>query len=164
MANKKLFGAGVVTTPTGSKLIAFGDSNTAAQNITIEKFKDWIISQIPPPPTGTLLTKVVNIGPWDMNRSSGDADLEVALGVVRSKIRAIVVNVLSNTGGIYTLASPVTQTDTSPQLRSWWRVLDTGTNATIKLYSDDKGFFDQNAFDGNGPGNNRGYITVWYIA
>jgi hypothetical protein len=62
------------------------------------------------------------------------------------------------------MASPVTQTDTSPQLRSWWRVLDTGTNATIRLYSDDRGFFDQGAFDGNGPSNNRGYVTVWYVA
>jgi len=161
MANKKLFEL-LEGTPGSTDKLVFGKSGSTYKNITYQNFKDLIIAAIQP--AGTLLSKVVNIGPWDMNRSSGDADLEVPLGVTRTKIRAIVVNVLSNTGGIYTLASPVTQTDTSPQLRSWWRVLDTGTNATIKLYSDDKGFFDQSAFNGNGPGGNRGYITVWYVS
>lgn len=164
MADKKLFGGEVVTTPTSSKLLAFGNSSSTAQNITIEKFKDWVIAQIPPAPAGTLLTKVVNIGAFDMNRSSGNANKTVALNVTRSKVRSIVVTILSNTSGMYTLASPVTQTDRSPQLRSFWRMLDTGTNASVIIYSDDQGYFDIGAFNGNGPNNNRGYITVWYVA
>jgi hypothetical protein len=165
MANKKLFGAGTpVTTPTGSKLLAFGNSTTAAQNITITDFSTWVIAQIPPPPTTTLLTRVVDIGGYDMNGSSGDRNKELNLGVQRDKIRGIVVTIISNTGGLYTLASPVEQVDTSPQIRSWWRIFDGSTyaaNARIKLYSKDRGYFDQGAFDGTGI--NRGYITIWYV-
>jgi len=162
MADKKLFEL-ELGTPSDSEKIAYGKLGSVYKNITVGQFKTLIINAIPPP-VPELLTKVVNIGAFDMNRSSGDAEKDVALGVVRTKIRAIVVTILSNTNGIYTMASPVTQVTGSPQLRSWWRVLDTGTNATIRLYSDDKGFFDVGAFDGNGPSNNRGYITVWYVA
>jgi len=162
MADKKLFGGEVVSTPTGSKLIAFGTSSSVAQNITVTNFADWVIDQIPPPPAGTLLMKVVNIGAYDMNGSTGNRDKELFLGVNRDKIRTIVVNILSNTGGIYSMASPAG----NDELRSWWRVMTEfpASNAKIKLYSEDQSFFDQNAFDGNGPNNNRGYITIWYEA
>ena len=163
MANKKLFEL-LVATPADSDKIAFGKAGTSYKNITVGDFKTLIINAIPAPPTTTLLTKVVNIGAFDMNRSSGNAEKDVNLGVARTKIRAIVVTILSNTSGIYTLASPVTQVDTSPQLRSFWRVLDDSTTAVIRIYSQDRGYFDINAFDGNGPGGNRGYITVWYVA
>ena len=163
MANKKLFEDLVLTsTPLTTDRFALGKPGSAYKIITAADLKTWMLKDLPTP--STLLTKVVNIGAYDMNRSSGNAEKDVALGVPRTKIRAIVVTILSNTSGIYTMASPVTLTDRSPQLRSWWRVLDTGTNATIRLYSDDQGYFDVGAFNGNGPDNNRGYITVWYVS
>jgi len=162
MANKKLFELELKNEPLTTDKLALGKSGSSYKNITAANLKTWMLKDLPTPAT-TLNTKVVNIGAYDMNRSSGNAEKEVALGVTRSKIRAVVVNILSNTSGIYTMASPVTQVDTSPQLRSWWRILDTGTNATIKLYSNDRGFFDIGDFNGDGPDGNRGYITVWYV-
>ena len=133
MANKKLFELELKNEPLTSDKFALGKSGSSYKNITAANLKTWMLKDLPTPGT-TLNTKVVNIGAFDMNRSSGNA-----------------------------LASPVTQTDRSPQLRSFWRMLDTGTNASVIIYSDDQGYFDINAFDGNGPNNNRGYITVWYV-
>jgi len=162
MADKKLFEDLVLTsTPLTTDRFALGKPGSAYKIITAADLKTWMLQDVP---ISTLLTKVVNIGAFDMNRSSGNASKTVALNVTRSKVRSIVVTILSNTSGMYTLASPVTQTDRSPQLRSFWRMLDTGTNASVIIYSDDQGYFDIGAFNGNGPDNNRGYITVWYVS
>jgi len=160
MADKKLFELELGTPATSDKL-AYGKAGSVYKNITYGDLKAAIIAAIPPPPTPEFLTKIINIGPYDMNGSSGNRDIDVVLtGIPLNKIRNVSVNILSNTGGIYSLASPAS----NDELRSWWRVYDTYSNpARIKLYSEDQGFFDQNAFDGNGPNNNRGYIYVTYV-
>ena len=162
MADKKLFEDLVLTsTPLTTDRIAIGKPGSVYKIITAADLKTWMLQDVP---ISTLLTKVVNIGPWDMNRSSGHAVEDVSLGVTKSKIRAIVVVILGNAGGIFTLPSPVTQEDRSPQIRSWWEVLYNYSSARIRLHSNDKGYFDVGDFNGNGPNNNRGYITVWYEA
>jgi len=167
MADKKLFGQSVVTTPSGSKYLAFGSSTSTAQNITITNFKDWIIAQIPTPPTPpvtTLLTKVVNIGAFDM-AGSGELTKHVSLNVVRSKIRSAQVMILSNDGGLYPMAMPAG----NKELKSFWFIRQDSqyaSNARVTIYSDARvnpSFFDQGSFNGNGPGGNRGYITIWYV-
>lgn len=160
MANKKLFDAEVRTTPIStSQRIATGTAAGTTYNITVGNFRDWVIDAVPPyvPP---LLTKVVNIGGWDMDVSS-DTTKEVSLGVARNKIRSIVVVIQSNSYGLYTFAAPAG----NDEVRQWWRVMTEAayaSNARIKMYSENGGYFDQSAF--NGTSINRGYITVWYVA
>jgi len=158
MADKKLFELEVGTPATSDKL-AYGKAGSVYKNITYGDFKALIIAAVPPPPAPDLLTKVINIGAYDM--AGGDRNKDVVLtGINRTKIRSIVVNILSNSSGIYPMASPAG----NDELRSWWRVYDNYTNpARIKLYSENNSYFDQAPFDGNGPSNNRGYIYVTYI-
>ena len=109
MPNKKLFDLELGTSPATSDKIAYGKAGSSYKNITVEDLSDWIIARIPPP-AGTLLTKVVNITSYDMERGSTDADKLVALGVARDKIRSCTVLIRSNDGGLYPLAMPAGDT------------------------------------------------------
>lgn len=162
MADKKLFQDLVLTsTPSTTDRFALGKSGSAYKNITAGDLRTWIVSIVPPPtPAPTLLMKVINIGSYDMYPGDKNKDVNLT-GINRTKIRSIVVNILSNAGGVYPMASPAG----NDELRSWWRVYDNYTYpAKIKLYSENNSFFDQSAFNGSGPGGNRGYITIWYVA
>jgi len=160
MANKKLFQDLVLGTPSSTDRFAFGKSGSAYKNITYGDLKNLILASVPPPYEPPFLTKIVNIGAFDMY--PGDKEKELYLGVARSKIRNVSVNILSNSGGVYSMASPAG----NDELRSWWRVMQESSyasNARIKLYSENNSFFDQSAFNGNGPGSNRGYVLVTYV-
>jgi len=160
MANKKLFQDLVLTsTPSTSDRFALGKAGSAYKNITAEDLRTWILANVPPPYEPTLLHKVVDIGGWDMDVSN-DTTKEVSLGVARSKIRSITVNIRSNTDGIYTFAAPAG----NDEVRQWWRVMTESqyaSNARIKLYSKDNGYFSQSAF--NGSSGNRGWIYITYL-
>ena len=165
MANKPLFELELKNEPLTTDKLALGKSGSSYKNITAANLSDWIIARIPPPPAGTLLTKIVNIGAFNM-AGSGEKSKVVALGVVRSKIRSAQVMILSNSGGLYPMALPAA----NKEMKSFWYIRqDAGdaNNARVYIYNDcrtNRGFFDQSSFEGNGPGGNRGYITIWYVA
>lgn len=163
MADKKLFEL-LLGTPSATDKLAFGKAGTTYKNITYSDFKDLIIAAIPTPTT--LNTKVVNIGAYDMERGGTDADKLVALGVARNKIRSCTVLILSNDGGLYPLAMPAG----NKEMKSMWWIRQESqyaTNASVQIHSEgsnvNKSFFNQGAFNGSGPGNNRGYIYVSYV-
>ena len=167
MADKKLFQDLVLTsTPLTTDRFALGKSGSAYKNITASDLSDWIIERIPTP-TETFLTKVVNVGALRMDSDTSNADKLVALGVVRDKIRSCQVLILSNDGGLYPMALPAG----NKEVKSWWYIpQDSGysANARIRIFSEgsrvNKSFFNQGSFSGNGPGGNRGYIYVTYVA
>ena len=166
MANKKLFENLVLGTPSSTDRFAFGKAGSAYKNITYGDLKNLIVAAVPSPPSPPLLTqKVVNIGAFDM-AGSGELSKDVSLGVQRSKIRSAQVMILSNDGGLYPMAMPAG----NKELKSYWFIRQESayaSNARVHIYSDARtnpSFFDQGAFNGNGPSNNRGYITIWYVA
>ena len=153
-------------TPATSDKIAYGKAGSVYKNITAGDFRTWITNSIPTPPAAPILTqKVVNIGAFDMS-GSGEKSKDVALGLQRSKIRSAQVMILSNSGGLYPMAMPAG----NKELKSYWFIRQESqyaSNARVHIYSDARvnpSFFDQGAFDGNGPSGNRGYITIWYVA
>lgn len=162
MANKKLFELETGTPATSDK-IAYGKSGSSYKNITYGNFKALIIAALPPQPT--LLTKVVNITNYDMERGNTDAEKYVSLGVARSKIRSCTVLIRSNDGGLYPLSMPAG----NKEIKSFWWIRQESnyaTNARVQIKSEgsnvNKSFFNQSAFNGNGTGGIRGYIYVTY--
>jgi len=70
--------------------------------------------------------------------------------------------ILSNSGGLYPILFP-DQAGNTDEVQQYWYIRQESTyasNARIKIQSKNGGYFDQSAFDGNGPSNNRGYITI----
>lgn len=153
MADKKLFELEIGTTPSTSDKIAYGKAGSSYKNITAANLRLWILEALPTP---ELETKIVNIGGYDME--GGDRNKEVSLvGVNRSDIVNVTVNIRSNDGGLYPMASPAG----NDELRSWWRIMSNYSNpARIKLYSENNSYFDQGAF--NGTSGNRGFIMITY--
>ena len=162
MANRKLFGTeiGLTTNPATTKRIAVGDTSTTVLNMTMGALRTWILNEIPAP---EFITKVVNIGAFDM--SGGDREKEFNLGVTRNKIRSVVVMIQSNLGGFYPIFQP-DQSGNTDEVQQYWFIrqeLEYASNARILIYSKNNGYFDQSAFDGNGPSSNRGYVTIIHV-
>lgn len=152
MANKKLFDATTVTTPSGSKKVAIGDANTAAQNITLDNLRKWITGTTSPT---TLLQKSFNIGTWSMPGTPG---VDVTLtGIARDKIRGIEVIIRSNGNEYF----PIWYPNDNRELSGAWKIYDTPTtNAKINISRRYNYWFDQSGFSGSG---NRGYVLVTYV-
>jgi len=165
MANKKLFEDLVLTsTPLTTDRFALGKSGSAYKNITAADLKTWITSSIPAPYVPEFITKVVNIGAYDM-QGSGERTKEINLGVTRNKIRSVVVMIQSNDGGFYPIFQP-DQSGNVDEVQQYWFVRQESqyaSNARIKIASKNNGYFDQSAFNGNGPSGNRGYITIIHV-
>ena len=161
MADKKLFDADLRATPIStSQRIATGTPAGTTYNITVSDLSDWIIGNIPTPPTTTLLTKVVDIGGWDMQRNTGTACHDMGLGVTKSKVRAIDVTIYTNDCAcLYPILHPRSDGETG----SGWHMICSSATAVIRLFSRQDSNFNHSQFDGNAYGTNRGYVTVWYV-
>ena len=159
MADKKLFDGDLKTTPIStSQRIATGTPAGTTYNMTVDSLSDWIIGNIPTPPTTPILTKVVEIGGWDMQRNSGDAEKNVNLGVPKVNVRNIDVTILTTSSGkMYPLGHP----DKNDEIKSEWSIVCACSTACVNLRAKANGFFDQDAFEGSIY--NRGYITVSYV-
>jgi len=141
-------------TPTDSHLIAFGKQGETYKNVTIGDFKKKIIEDIPPAPAPEFLTKIVNIGSFDMRNG---ASKDVYLGVSLNKIRGISVIITANDLATF----PIYYPHSNWELSASWRIESTPTNnAKLHFTTNNNRFFDQSGFSGS---NNRGYITVTYV-
>lgn len=155
MANKKLFSENeIVINPSGAKKIAIGDDISSTQNITLNDLKKWITGTTAPV---TVLTKVVDIGPWNM---CGTRDKIVSTGVALSKIRDVQVMVKSDEGIMFPLQSPSESQNCSPG--GWFCVCNSPTtNAKIQLVRDDGKKYSSSHY--NDAYMNRGYITITHV-
>jgi len=157
MADKKLFDREIPATISlisGLKRIAFGDSGTTAQNMTLNNLKVWLGL------TGTtptaLLSKTVDIGSWNMD---GTPSKSVSTGVALSKIRGADVIIKSDSGEMFPLVYPYKNEEFS----GWWKICNSPTsNALIVLSRKADYFFDCSAFDSTTI--NRGFITISYVS
>jgi hypothetical protein len=156
MADKKLFTL-TEAAIDGTMKIAFGKSGADSKNATLDTLKTWVI----PIPSTVLLTKVVDIGCWDMQRNTGTACHHLGLGVTRSKVRSIDVTILSNSPD-YKLYPISHATNNGNCTGSGWHMVCSSATAVIDLYSNQDSYFNNTVFNGCDPGTNRGYVTVWY--
>ena len=156
MANKELFNQNLVTTPTSTstKRIAFGNSGSTAQNITLDDFRKWVTGTTAPVVT-TLLQKSFNIGNWSMTTVPG---VDVILtGVDRDKIRSIEIIIRSNGNELFPIWNP----HSNQEISATWRLNASPlTNAKLSLGRKYGYWFDQSGFSGSG---NRGYVLVTYV-
>lgn len=154
MADKKLFES-ELGTPTNNHLIAFGKEGEIYKNVKIGDFKQEIINDIPPAPEPEFLTKIVNIGSYDMRNG---ASKNVYLGVSLNKIRGISITIVANDLSCY----PIYYPHSNWELSASWQILATPTN-DAKLYfkTNNNRFFDDTSLFGGSA--NRGYITVTYV-
>lgn len=98
---------------------------------------------------GVLNVKVIDIGDWNMDTSSGKGVLH---GLDFTKIRGVSVLVRNDAN------SEVSPLDIfSGEIVGYWECLAT----SISLYRVPFGFYDQPSYDSTSY--NRGYITIWYI-
>ena len=153
MADQKLFTLSTAAID-GTKKIAFGKAGACSNTATLSTLKTWI----DPSPT-ELLTKVVCIGCWDMQRNTGTACHDMGLGVTKSKVRSIDVNIYSNDcSAIY----PILHPDSNGETGSGWQIVCASATAVIRLFSRQDSFFNNSIFNGCEVGCNRGWVTVLY--
>lgn len=102
--------------------------------------------------TNTLITKVIDIGNWNMDATD---QVSVAHGITYGDIRGIQVIIRSDDAGVNYDISYVSTAG----------ALGGGTYASstnITLSRTTSGFFDNTSF--NAPSYNRGWITITYVA
>jgi hypothetical protein len=97
-----------------------------------------------------LLTKVVNIGDWDMDAT---ASVNVAHGITSTKIRSVEVWIREDTGNVMT---PLTYNTAGTP--SGYFTYD-GTNVILNRVA--AGVFDSTSY--NATSFNRGFITIEYL-
>ena len=155
MADKKLFTLSEAAID-GTMKIAMGKSGVDSKNATLNTLCTWV-----QPASSTLLTKVVEIGGFDMQRNTGTACHDMGLGVTKSKVRNIDVTILTNDGACM---SPILHPRSDGETGSGWHMICASASAVIRLFSRQDSFFNHSAFNDEGLGCNRGFVTVRYIA
>lgn len=99
-----------------------------------------------------LITKVVNIGSWDMSTATGVGNVIVAHGLTFSKIRSVDIYILDDAG---TLMYPINHFSSLIGSVSGFYRLDATSVYINRIAS---GTFDSSVF--NDGGVNRGYIHI----
>lgn len=129
--------------------------NTTTLSNTVSTLSSLVSSQNP----NNLITKVVNIGTWNMDSA---ATFSVAHGITDSlKIRGWEVIIVSNAGTQYKLEGQMLVDGTEVKGGTAYVV---GPNVVLEREaSGNNGVFDQPGFDFGGGSGIRGYIIIKYI-
>lgn len=102
---------------------------------------------------GGLRVKVVDIGDWDMNATTG---VNVAHGLTQANIRDVSVMIRSDDdSGLYNLLSSGSAADSTPE-----GSVSTITATNVVIWRLTGGAFDNASFDSTSF--NRGWVTIWY--
>lgn len=163
MSDKKLFDREIVTTASGSKMIAIGDAISLAQNMTLDSLKALIGSK-----TSQL---IVPIGAWNMNASSMSPQIGLAFPPIPpflplptplaiSRIRGVKVLILTDAGtNASDFLSVQNGTDlTVPQIQIGELFMSTVVTLMRRA-----GSFYATSTDYNDGVVNRGWVIVDYI-
>ena len=164
MANKKLFEDLMLGTPEDDDKLAYGKVGSAYKNITYGDLKDLIIAAIPPNPVSVLLTKVFEIGTWNMNDSAGGVDYKMvsvpdSILIQPALIRKI--NVIIKRDGVEAYSDFLSVQNGTAKTVPLIQIGRLTMTTFITLTRNDGSFYDATEY-GNGS-TNRGWITIDYI-
>jgi hypothetical protein len=109
----------------------------------------------------TLRWKVIDIGDWNMDATSGVA---IAHGLDASKIRSLSVLIRNDAGTRYYLPTDTYGISSDPLDLRWGELggpFYSYDTTTVKIFRLTTGFFDNADF--NSTGYNRGWVTIGYV-